>query len=180
MSVGVMTEEQCAEAHEETLSDRIARGSLPPAELLQDAIQIAACLRELHAQGLVYGALNSQAILLGAEGVSLRPTTPPPSRDEHDDVAAFGTLLREMLGGAQAGELHDEVEALAARCQENALSLQHVAGRLRILAVRLRHSALAARRRTAIPKKQKVRLRIRFSLHWRPLVNLAAFALVAK
>jgi hypothetical protein len=180
MSIGVATEEQRAEAHEETLSERMVRGSLPFAEALQDAIQIATCLCDLHAQGLTYGAVSSDAILLGAEGVSLRPGGGARLGDKHDDVASFGGVLREMLRAAEAAELHEEVEALATRCQKDTPDMRHVAIRLRILALRLRHSALAARLPAALQKKRKVRLRIHLSLHWRPLVNLAAFALVGK
>jgi len=66
--------EQCAETYGETLAERMERGPLPVGEALRYAIQIARYLRDLHAQGLVYGAVSSHLIVLAPSGACLRPS----------------------------------------------------------------------------------------------------------
>ena len=182
MTAAAAAAEERADAYQETLAERMARGPLPIAEALRYAIQIATCLRDLHMQGLVYGAVSSQLILVGPSGACLRTSGGLAQLgDGRDDVAAFAGVLREMLRRVErADELHDEIAALAVDCQEATPDIQYVLIALRVLGLRVRQSAVAARgpvlvRRAEMVVKKRARV---FS--WKPLVNLAASALWGK
>jgi len=180
---------ESAGVYQESLTERMGRGRLPLAEALRYATQIAACLRDLHMQRLVYGAVSSQLILLGPSGATLRSGGGLTQLGEaHHDVMAFGALLGEMLRGMDGPEdLRTEIGALAMRCQKDAPGMQQVLIALRLLALLARQGTVtvrgpvAARSREAAAKPQsKVRIRVRIALHWKPLANLAAFALLGE
>jgi len=173
-----------AETHHEGLAERMARGPLTLEETLRYAIQVAACLRDVHSQGLIHGALTSHAILLSQSSLSL-----PASGgllqlgDPHGDVKGFGAVLREMLAGLEASSWRDEIASLAARCEDGTPHMQHVVIDLRLVALRLHHASTVRRRsiEVAVPRipvanRRPGRMRIRMSLHWRPLANLVALA----
>src|SRR4051812_45410150 len=106
------------EAFQETLADRMGRGPLPLGEALQYATQIANTLRDLHEQGLVYGAVSPQLIVLDPNGASLRNTAGLKRLGEASvDVADFGVVLAELMRGGEKGErLRMEARELAMRC----------------------------------------------------------------
>jgi len=177
--------EQCAETYGETLAERMERGPLPVGEALRYAIQIARYLRDLHAQGLVYGAVSSHLIVLAPSGACLRPSGGVAHLgDRRDDVAAFGGVLREILPALQTSDSRDAMAALARHCEQDTPDIRHVTVALRLIALRMRHRAAGVRRPGAARRpepsairRKRVRLRIRMTLRWKPLVNLAALAL---
>ena len=65
---------EIAEAHQDSLAERLARAPLSLGEALRCATEVAAALRDLHRQGLAYGAVSSQLIEMGRAGATLRPT----------------------------------------------------------------------------------------------------------
>jgi len=191
------------EAHPEPLTERIARNRLSLADALRYGIQIAACLRDLHGSGLAHGAVSLQSILLGPAGAELRNSDGPTHLgDRHADVTAFGVLLEELLAAADGPEdLRAEVCRLATECQKEALDMRQVSVNLRILGLQARQAAATVRKPVTLPEaapKQEpvlaagpemshrsrtaraVRVRVHLSLHWRPLANLAAYALSGK
>ena len=178
------------EERQESLTERMARGRLSMPETLRYAIGIAGCLRDLHRQGLAYGAVSAQSILLSPSDAALRNSGGLTGLgDASQDVTAFGALLEEMLRAADGpDDLRQEVDALAMRCQEEAPEMRYVLIVLRLLGLQARLMASQARmpalppppQALPTPKAERVRLRVRFSLHWRPLANLAAFALSNK
>lgn len=90
---------------EETLAERLTEGPLPLAFALHCATDVAAVLRELHLDGRAHGAVTPDSILLRPSGGVL----PPPSfrsdqASPHADVAAFGSVLYEMLAGCKPPE----------------------------------------------------------------------------
>jgi len=175
-----------AQTYAESLAERLSRGSLPPAEALRYAIAIAASLRDLHRQGLVYGAVSSHLVLLGPSGVFLRSGGGLAQLgDGREDVQAFGGLLGEMLRTVEGSrEWRAEIDRLAQRCGGENLDMQHVLIALRLL--RVRQAAAVARKPVLIrqpaapPKKRIGRLRIHLALRWKPLIGLAALVLPGK
>jgi hypothetical protein len=159
---------------------------LPVAEALPYAIRIATCLRDLHTQGLIYGAVSSQLILLGQSGAALRGIGGRAQiGDGREDVKGFGTVLSEMLRRIEGSqELRAEMDSLAVRCKEEAPDMRQVLILLRLL--RLRQSLVVVRspvlvpRAEPAPKKRRGRLRIHIALHWKPLAHLAALAFSGK
>jgi len=74
--------------------------------------------------------------------------------------------------------------ALARHCEQDTPDIRHVTVALRLIALRMRHRAAGVRRPGAARRpepsairRKRVRLRIRMTLRWKPLVNLAALAL---
>lgn len=188
MSAALVAIEECAETCQESLAGRLSRGPLPLAEALQYAIEIATCLRDLHRQRLVYGAVSSQSILLGPAGAALRGTGGLAQLgDRREDVKAYSALLREILRSTEGwAELCAEIDALAAHCQDQTPDIQHALIALRLLLLRLRHASIVIRRPVLVPRidpaipKRTARLRIHLALHWKPLVSLAALAFPGK
>jgi hypothetical protein len=179
------------EIDQESLTERMARGRLSLAETLRYATQIAASLRDLHVHGLAYGAVSSQLILLGPSGAALRITGGLTHFGERrHDVTAFGGVLGDMIRGVDGPEgLLAEVRGLAMRCQEEAPDMQQVLIALRLLGLRSRLAATAVRKLVSVRRpeaaakrdlKETVRLRLHLALRWKPLANLAAFALSGK
>ena len=83
---------------------------LPPAEVAAIAAAVAATLADLHAIGLVHGHLDGSHVLIGAHG---RPVlcgfgADAAGASPHDDVAALGALMVELLGGGADTELVPE------------------------------------------------------------------------
>jgi hypothetical protein len=188
-------------ARQETLAERAARRPLSLMEALRCATDIAGALRDLHQHGLAYGAVSSQLIEMGASGAALRPTGALKRLgDGRGDATAFGAVLEEMVRcEEQAGEpdgLRGQTRALARRCQNESPDMQQVLIALRLLMLQARQGATAVRlvRRplaarpapapvAAAPMKTprvRVRVRVRIALHWKPLANLAVFALSGK
>ena len=200
MSTNAVEIAACAEACQESLADRMARGPLPLKEALRYAIDIAGVLRDLHRHGLAYGAVSSHLILLGASRAALRKTDGHTHLgDPQADVTDFGELLGELFrreDSADSGlyDLREEARTLALRCRDEGPAMQQVLIGLRLLGLRARHAAAAgvrAPRPILVPRlpavaapapvcRLRVRVRIRMSLHWKPLVNLAIFALSGK
>jgi hypothetical protein len=170
-----------------SLAERIAQSSLSVGEILRYATPIAAALRDLHAQGLVYGAVSSRSILLRPAGAALQEYGGLRRLgNASGDIAAFGEVLRETLRGAHGREdLREELRQLAIDCQDTAADMQVMLIALRLLGLKARQVARMPRpapstRQEVAAKaevKEAVRLRLHLSLHWKPLANLAAFAL---
>ena len=179
--------EETGEAFQESLTERMGRGALPVAEALRYMIQIATCLRDLHMQGLVYGAVSSQLILLTPAGAALRTGGCLAQLGEpRHDVSAFGELLGEMLRNTEGpGILQIELGRLAILCQMDTPDMQQVLITLRLLAMRARQRAAVAlpistSRVSVETKAHSFGLRWQAALHWKPLAGLAALVLWAK
>jgi hypothetical protein len=209
MSANLVELAQRAEAHQDSLAERMARSPLSLLEGLRCATEIAAALRDLHEHGLVYGAVSSQLIELGPSGATLRSTgVVRHLGDSSRDVAAFGAVLEEMSHRAESvGNLPDalleQAHALALRCRNDSPPMQQVSIALRLLALQVRHCGAVAgpMRQAQAPQAEarqavvrpmpaaatpvakppvRVRVRIRLTLRWKPLANLAVFALSGK
>ena len=151
MSSAPVTGDELAESYQESLTERFRRGRLPVAEALLYAAQIAACLRDLHMQGLVYGDVNSQTIMLGPSGASLPSDgTPAHLGEPHYDVVGFGAMLEEMLRRVEGPKIMQiEIGQLAVRCRTEALDMQQVLITLRLLTLRARLGPVAVSLRGA-------------------------------
>ena len=191
MSAAAVPAEVPAEAYQETLTERLGRGALPVAEALGYATQVATCLRDLHMQGLVHGAVSSQLILLGPKGASLRTgSSLAQLGDAHFDVTGFGFVLGEMLRWVRGPEvLQIEIGRLAIRCQSGVLDMQQVLITLRLLAMRARLGTVAAPRPVLVrcaevarrsPLKEKAQRWVNTARMWKPIASLVAFALSGK
>jgi len=191
MSAAPVLVEEHAEGFQESLTERMRRGPLAVTEALRYATQIATCLRDMHMQGLVYGAVSSQLIVLGPGGAALRSRNGLAQLgDPHHDVAAFGALLGEMLRKieGQAG-IQIDIGRLAIRCDREALDMQRVLITLRLIGLQARQGSAQTRKQApAIHTKTaagpqlrgKVLHLVYVARHWRPLANLAAFAMSGK
>ena len=186
------------EAFQESLAERMAFRPLSLVEALRYATEIARTLRDLHDQGLAYGAVSSQLILLGPSGATLQNTGGLKRLGEgRYDVAAFGAVLGEMIRGEQSAEVRDslreEARVLAARCAQESPDMKQVLICLRLLGLKARQAASVGLRmprpilvqRTTAPVSKRhamktVRVRLHVALQWKPLANLAAFALSGK
>lgn len=181
MSAAAVVAEECAEGYRESLTERMARGPMPAGETFRYAIQVATCLRDLHSQGLVYGAVSSQLIVLGPSGASLRLSGLAQLGDARMDVKAFGGVLQEMLRRAEGNGWREELDALALRCQSETPDIQQVLITLRLLAMRIRQESYVPRPlfvvEPPVSAASRVRLRIQMALQWKPLASLVAFAI---
>ena len=180
------------EAHQDSLAERMARAPLSLGEALACATQIAAVLRDLHRQGLAYGAVSSQLIEMRQSGATLRPTAGLQRLgDGRSDVAAFGAVLDEMLrhaetAGGPLDALREQARALAERCSNQSPAMQQVLIALRLLVFEARQRGAsirpACRQAMAHPAPDAaappaarwphVRARVRLALHWGPLASL--------
>jgi hypothetical protein len=176
---------QSAEPFQESLTDRMGRGRLPLAEALAYAIQIAASLRDLHAQRLVYGAVSSQLIVLGPAGAELRSSgSLTRLGNARADVTSFGTVLSEIMRKVDGPEaICAEMNALAVRCQDDVPDMRQVVVLLRLLRLRFRQGSVRVLRPILVPppeeapRTKKAFLRLHLSLHWKPLVHLVSAVL---
>lgn len=116
----------------QTLADRLARGPMPVAALLQAGIEIAAALERAHRQGIVHRDLKPGNIMMTKSGaklldfglakhregpvqgeisnVSSMPTISPPSRPLTQQGAVLGTvqyMAPEQLEGGEADARSD-------------------------------------------------------------------------
>ena len=179
------------EAYQESLAERLTRGPLPLPEALRYATEIATTLRDLHAQGLAYGAVSSHLILLAPSGASLRHTGGLTRLgDGQSDVAAFGAVLDDMLYRevsvhTEVETLREELFALARHCAEDAPDMRQVLIALRILRLQARQTSTAIRRpvapplgpvEEATPVMDMLRDGLHMAMQWRPLANLANLA----
>ena len=188
-AVQIIEEEAEVKAFQESLSDRMSRGPLPLTEALRYAAQIATTLRDLHQQGLVYGAVSSQLIVLDAKGAGLRNTAGLKRLgDPRVDVAAFGAVLAELMRGTEGAErLRTEVRALANRCGTELPEMQQVLITLRIISLETRQESINARRgpRPVLVRRAAKQAspdffafmdaRLRTALAWRPAIHFPAF-----
>jgi hypothetical protein len=141
---------------ETTLAERLRQGPLSIAYALQCATDIAAAMRQMHAQGRTHGRVCAEAVLLRETSARLAPG--PGTRSQGEDVAAFGTLLYQLLHGCEppaevAVKSLDNVIAAATdvayRCLnctsgESSLDMRRAVTEIRVL-------ALLARQRAANP-----------------------------
>lgn len=118
-----------------TLSDRLAGGPVPAAELRGWAVELADALAHLHAAGIPHGALDPSDVLLVGGRVRLAGFGPVrlPDRDDAEpgafaapeqrrggppsagaDIHALGAVLAAALGGAPAGPLVGVLDAMRA------------------------------------------------------------------
>src|SRR5258707_14274202 len=89
----------------ETLSNHLAGGVLPLAVALGCARDIAAALRDLHAEGGAHGAVSPASIVLMPAGAVVLPSDAlPPDADTRGDVEAFGAGPLAPLAGLRDGE----------------------------------------------------------------------------
>lgn len=194
MSGNLVEMAERAESHQDSLAERLARAPLSLGEALCCATEIAAALRDLHRQGLAYGAVSSQLIEMGRAGATLRSTGALKRLgDGRSDMAAFGAVLDEMLRRAETADgsldtLREQAGALARRCSDGSPAMQQVFITLRLLMFEARQRGTAVRPayRPAVvhptpaaaePPEAPwphVRARVRLALHWRPLAGLAA------
>jgi hypothetical protein len=151
MSGNLVEIPQRAGAHQGSLAERMARSPLSLVEALHCGTEIAAALRDLHRQGLAYGAVSSQLIELGPSGATLRPTgVRQHMGDGRGDVAAFGAVLDEMLLRAETAGggldcLREKARALALGCRNESTGMQHVLIALRLLAIEARQCGAGVR-----------------------------------
>lgn len=192
MSTVFVTVEDEVEAYQESLTERLSRSRLPVTEALRYATQIATCLRDLHAQRLVYGAVSSQLILLTPAGASLRPSGNLLRLGHgHDDVAAFGSVLAEMLSKVEGSmALQVEIGRLAMQCQVEGSGIQQVLIELRLLGLRRRQDEIVATRPAPVAYEQPAAAMAKWKdsavpwtqvvRQWKPLAGLAALLIWAK
>ena len=172
------------DAYQETLGERMARAQFSLDDALAYATQLGATLRDMHAQGLVYGAVSAQLILVTQSGAALRDSGGLAHLGAgRADVTAFGTVLEEMLrratvDNAALEEIRQDGLALAVRSQEEPQDMRQVLIGLRLLGLRARQSAQLVRL-MLVPPPQSARRgfaqRVRMSLQWS-----AIFAIWAK
>lgn len=189
MSGNLVEMAERTESHQDSLAERLARAPLSLGEALRCATEIAAALRDLHRQGLAYGAVSSQLIEMGRVGATLRPTGALKRLgDGRGDVAAFGTVLDEMLrraetAGGRLDTLREQARALARRCADESPAMQQVFVTLRLLVFEARQRGTGVRPAVVRPMPAAepaeavwphIRARVRLALHWRPLAGLAA------
>lgn len=127
----------------ESLEERLTRGAISFREALQISTDLAAALRDLHANGLEYGDLNAQTVVIGARGAGLAPGGGLAHKaDGRSDVGAFGELMELMLDGAETPDhmlgLWAEAAGLAQQCLTRAPKIQQMVMPLRLLGVRAR------------------------------------------
>jgi hypothetical protein len=140
-----------ADAPVESLAERMARSPLPLVETLRYAADIAMALRDLHRQGLAYGAVSAQLIELGPSGAALRTTGGLRHLgDARRDVAAYGAVLEAMLRPAETADagwdaLRAEARALALACRNESPGMRHVLIALRLLGLWARQSEAVVR-----------------------------------
>jgi len=93
----------------EDLSERIARGPIPPAEALPIALQIAQALEAAHEQGVIHRDLKPANVRLTADGTAkvldfglAKAFDPSPADDtEHSQtITSAGTVVGMVLGTA--------------------------------------------------------------------------------
>ena len=146
---------------EESLASRLAQGPLPLPLVLRCAADVASGLRQLYRVGLAHGEVSSASVVLRATGAALLPPEGLVSdASPRTDVAAFGTVLYQMLTGnkpsrggrlatasvPQAGppSLHAAATRLASKClappPEQTPTIQMVATEVRLLNLLARQS----------------------------------------
>jgi hypothetical protein len=130
---------------EATLAERLRLGPLALAYALQCATDLAAAMRQLHAQGRTHGRVCADSVLLGE--TSARLASGPGAASQGEDVAQFGSVLHELLHGCEpaADKLLSAATGVANRCvNSECCDLRKVVTELRVL-------ALLARQRAAHP-----------------------------
>jgi hypothetical protein len=140
-----------------TLAERLARGPLSLAYALQCATDLATALRQLHADRYAHGSINAGTVLLRESNARLAPAYPNSRASQHDDVAAYGAVLYQLVNGCappagftvtrplptahrnNAEGLAAAATDLAYRCMashpENAPEMQKVLMEVRLLSV---------------------------------------------
>ncbi len=183
----IIPEIEAAEPYQECLLDRIARGRLPLAETLAHVFRLARTLKDLHAQGLAYGAVSSPLVLLGPAGAELRNSIGLMRLGEPaGDVTGLGKLLEEMLGHTDGpAEFLEELRALAIHCQTETPDMRQVVIALRLVGIRMRQSAGPVLRPVLVPLPRpepeepktsfvnSLRASLNAVLTWKPLANFA-------
>ena len=105
----------------ETLTQRLASGVMPLADLLSYAMDVAVALRDLHNEGRAHGSVNSDSIRIGTSGATLSPAgARAPVSTPAADVPAFGAVLQSMLDALEEGGPMDaraKLTELRAWCQ---------------------------------------------------------------
>jgi hypothetical protein len=87
---------------EESLASRLAHGPLPLPFALRCATDVAAGLRQLYRAGQAHGEISPASVVLRSTGAALLPPNHPAGgADSRADVAAFGTVLYQMLTGSE-------------------------------------------------------------------------------
>src|SRR5208283_2846357 len=147
---------------EESLASRLAKGPLSLPFALSCATDVAAGLRQLDRSGQAHGEVSPASVVLRSTGAALLPpNSPAKDADSRADVAAFGTVLYQMLTGsnpASAGSqavpaervhatgfsgLRAAATRLAARClttPDKAPTIQMVVTEVRLLNLLARQS----------------------------------------
>jgi hypothetical protein len=146
---------------EESLASRLAQGPLPLSLALRCATDVAIGLRQLYRAGRAHGEVSPASVVLRATGAALLPPGGLMSgANPRTDVAAFGTVLYQMLTGneppqggrlatarvPQAGppSLHAAATRLACKClappPEQAPTIQMVVTEVRLLNLLARQS----------------------------------------
>lgn len=187
MSAAAVALEARAEGQQESLTERLSRGPISLEEAVRHAVRIATCLRDLHSQGLIYGAVSSQLIQIGQWGAFLRTAGGLAQLgDGRIDVAAFGTVLDEMLRRLEGPEKwRAELDELATECRRQTPDMQQVLIALRLMGLRMRQRAVLVR--TPVPQavalpavQQTVQRWAQAARQWKPLASFAALAVWTK
>jgi hypothetical protein len=84
---------------ETTLAERLQQGPISLAYGLQCATDVAAALRQMHAQGRTHGQVGAEAVLLRETSARLAPG--PGTASQGEDVARFGAVLYQLLHGCE-------------------------------------------------------------------------------
>jgi ribosomal protein S27AE len=157
---------------EESLASRLAQGPLPLPLALRCATEVAAGLRQLYRAGRAHGELSPACVMLRSTGAALLPPNGLVSdANPRTDVAAFGTVLYQMLTGNQPPQggrlataglpgLHAAATRLASKClatpREQAPSIQMVVSEVRLLNLLARQSAAKTRAKPRRPPHGRV------------------------
>lgn len=107
----------CEFVPSQTISQLMGGQPLNPRRAAQLTVELADALAELHARGVVHGAIGTDAMVVTLKGkakLSLIPAVTAPAGREGDDVAALASLGAHMAGGPLIDTVPSSAAVLAA------------------------------------------------------------------